>query len=41
MCATFSTGDVRKESGVSEEAKGSCEIQTEETGSTAIRNHSK
>jgi len=41
MCATFLTGDVRKAPRVSKEAKGGCEIQTEKTGSTTVRNHSE
>lgn len=38
VCATLSTGDIREASGESKEAKASSETQTEETGSTAVRN---
>ena len=41
MCATLSTGHIRKAARVSNKAKGRSEIQAEKTGSTAIRNHSK
>ena len=41
VCATLSPGDNRKASREPEEAKRSSEIQTKETGCTAIRDCGK
>lgn len=41
ISATLLTGDVREASGVFEETERGGEVQTEETGHAAVRNHSK